>query len=117
MKTVKLNARQLNRLVSGIIKEERARLAGSSGSKRTVKLTEATLRRIIREELSDLQPKGTEFKMGHGKRGPLAGTGVSDADIDSIVAKISELDLSDEDVEEIFSRIKSENRRRRGRRL
>lgn len=106
---VKLNASQFHRLVSGIINEEKTfkRL-------RSFKITESSLRRIVREEMMNTRPQGVEFKSGSGK-GP--NIDVDDDKIDQLLGKLSSFDLSDDEIDSLVSKLKAESRRRRGRRL
>jgi len=116
-KVVKLDAKQLGALVTGIVKEERQKIASVKGG--VIRMTEANLRRIVREELTEMlgtQPHGVEFKSGQGQKGPLAGA-MDDAKVDQLASKLSGFDLSDEEIDALVSKLKAEARKRRGRRI
>lgn len=104
-KIVKLNANQLR----GLILSE-ARSAARSQGTRKVKITESYLRRIIREEMesaeSSLNTNASDGKNNYEKMKQ----GLE------MLRKL-QAELSDEEMDQIFAKIKNEARRVRGRRL
>ena len=120
MSTVKLNSKQLNKVVTSLINEERSKLK-TRQRRSSVSISESQLRRIVREELIMLKeaetatrPQGIEYKAGQ-ENGP--GLDIDDAKIDDIVSKLAEFDLTDNDIQALVGRLQAESRRRRGYRL
>jgi hypothetical protein len=96
---VKLNANQLNKLVTTLIHEEKNRL--TKGSRPVKNSTISLIRRIVKEEMT--RPDGVEYKSGSDK-GPRIP--VDDDKIDSLVNKLSGFDLNDEEIDMLVGKLK-----------
>lgn len=111
---VKLNASQLSQLVGKIVKEESNTRSG------TIKISEGTLRKIIREELESQgdpmkRPSNSiEFKSGQGKGASIP---IDDSKIDQILGQLGNLSLTDDEIGTLVGRLQAEAKRRRGRKL